>query len=77
MNEVLLFAFMIAHNESRQDPAKQTTAVCPIVDSRHKETKRENSNGPTTNLPINHLAVISSTALPEVERRADKAANGG
>ncbi len=75
MIEVLYFFSLISQKQSRQYPAKHSSAMSPIVNSRDKKTKYKNSNGPTAYLLIDRLPELSAPAFSEVERRADKAAN--
>ncbi len=76
MMEVLFISFPISQKKSRQSPAKHSSAMGPIVNSRDQETKSENSYGPTTYLLIDHLPELPAPAFSEIERCADKAANG-
>ena len=76
MIEVFFISFPISQKKSRQHAAKHSSAMSPIVNSRDQETKYENSNGPTAYLLIDRLAELPAPALTEIERCADKAANG-
>src|SRR5208283_1080072 len=75
MIEVLLIFFLISQKKSRQYPAKHSSAMSPIVNSRDKKTKYKNSNGPTAYLLIDRLPELSAPAFSEVKRCADKTAN--